>query len=266
MADESFECPICMETCSEPQALPCAHVFCHICVRRLCLRPAPTCPLCRVTLKLGDIDWPVKLRLCIGEEEGDDLNHVMTLGPNPTPEEQEAAHQFEMQEALRSSNLRMSREQQEGLLVDYGVPLEFSHVLACKTVISGRKRNSVWTQCDSKEYIFVAQSLASVLQFCSLADELGWTFEFADGSTYVHNPPVLRYRACADEVLEPYGLVRANDPRAVENSIFPNQRKWWVLPQESMRMEPSAPAGPAPGVGATAGGRSVSSGTPCRSM
>jgi len=217
-----FECPVCLEGNAEEQALPCKHVFCHVCVRRLALNCAPRCPLCRQDFQPADLQWttaPLALNLAL-----------RSIGRLMSQEELEIAEKVEQQELLlRRRQGQTSLEEQVAELQRAGIPGPFARAVAGKVVISGRWRTSKWVQCDNREHVFVAQVLTSVLEFCKLADALGWTFDFADGSTYVHNPPLLRYRPSPGEDVQLYGLVNAEDPLAVPNSIFPNQESWWVL-------------------------------------
>mmetsp|Transcript_125541 Transcript_125541/g.313686 ORF Transcript_125541/g.313686 Transcript_125541/m.313686 type:complete len:238 (+) Transcript_125541:60-773(+) len=229
--DGAFECPVCMETNAEEQALPCAHVFCHICVRRLALSRVPRCPMCREEFQTTNVEWttaPLALNQAIQSPEQNQA--IESPGRHMSREEWEVAQQVERQHLIRHMTLgTMSREDQAAALEAVGIPRPFACALACKVVVSGRRRTSKWVQCDSKEFVFVAQELFSVLEFCRLEDAMGWTFDFSDGSSYVHNPPLLRYRACPNEDVRQHGLVNAEDPLAVPNRIFPNPESWWVL-------------------------------------
>jgi len=271
-AMDEWECAVCFESNADPQQLPCDHLFCNVCVRRLCLNLSPSCPLCRHAFVPCDVLWSTRPLISSGQPDApvtgltNTANQVsgktswirrftcdrLRSAPSMSHEREETTSH----EARRSSDPQVSNNEQRTLteaaeqelwrrsglivpntehverLVDLGIPRPFVLAAQFKTVISGRKRTTLWSQCDSQEYVYVAQKLFSVLCFCALEEDLGWTFEFSDGSAYVHNPPVLRYRACPSDDLQElrsYGLVRADEPKAIPNSIFPKQRSWWVL-------------------------------------
>ena len=53
MGDDGLvkECPICLDTLHKPcQILPCKHVYCDPCLRRLYQSGTSLCPLCRATI------------------------------------------------------------------------------------------------------------------------------------------------------------------------------------------------------------------------
>ena len=43
---DDYECPICLEFCTQPVITPCKHFFCHKCAKSVA-NMGMTCPLCR---------------------------------------------------------------------------------------------------------------------------------------------------------------------------------------------------------------------------
>merc|ERR1712216_843037 len=165
--------------------LKCGHAFCSGCVGRLCSRQQiQHCPLCRSAFRCSRV------------------------------------HQ-----RLNQLTRRMT-ELDEGLRQAAGIPMPFGCAVAGKLVTSGRKRTSKWVPVDNKEEVFETDYLGTVLASGVLTGGLGWTVDLVDGSKYVNNPPFFAYKPSVEAGLSEfadlreYGLVRADDPQAVENSIL----------------------------------------------
>ena len=54
---EQSECPICLESWSQPCKLPCGHVFCFLCIKGSLLQKSE-CALCRTTINANFLNKP----------------------------------------------------------------------------------------------------------------------------------------------------------------------------------------------------------------
>ena len=51
------DCPVCLQPLLQPVRLPCAHVFCYLCVKGASMRNR-SCPMCRAAVPSNYMDQP----------------------------------------------------------------------------------------------------------------------------------------------------------------------------------------------------------------
>ena len=93
---EVLECPVCMDTYTDPRSLPCGHAFCLQCLRPLLYHGTVRCPTCRgetSVSNVADLPKPYALLEVLRLLEGPSISensgaNTLAAARSPQPEHQ----------------------------------------------------------------------------------------------------------------------------------------------------------------------------------